>query len=96
LVSKLVTNIIYQCFDYQSNWFLNCPLTLATNNGIFIMFLRIIVHFSIFIYHVSYLIIFKINVSTYQIRVVSDTRIVSVHHSLFLNTRNRKNVSFYI
>jgi len=44
------------------------------------MSLRIIVQFSIFIYHVSitYLINLKINVSTYQIRVVSDTRIVYV------------------
>jgi len=34
------------------------------------------------IYHISYPIIFKINVSTYQICIESDTRIVSVHHSL--------------
>jgi len=30
LVFKLVTNIIYQGFDYQNNWFLNLSLTLAT------------------------------------------------------------------
>jgi len=46
------------------------------------MFVRIIVHFSLFIYHISYPIILKINVSTYQIPVVFDTRIVVVHHRL--------------
>jgi len=50
------------------------------NNHIFIMFLRIIIYFSIFIYHISYLIILKINVLTYQIRIISDTRTVYVHH----------------
>jgi len=37
--------------------------------------------FNIHIYHVSYLNIFKINVSTCQIRVVSDTHIVYMHHT---------------
>jgi len=37
------------------------------NNHIFIMFLSIIIHFLIFIYHVSYPIIFKINVLPYRI-----------------------------
>ena len=50
---------------------------------LFIMFLRIMIHFSIFIYHLSCPIIFKINVSTYRIRDVSDTHIVSVHHKLY-------------
>jgi len=54
-------------------------LNLHKNNHIFMIFLRIIIHFSIYIYHVSYLIIFKINISTYQIHVVSDTCIVFVH-----------------
>jgi len=40
------------------------------------MFLRITVYFLIFIYPVS----LKINVSTYRICVISDTRIVFVHH----------------
>jgi len=51
------------------------------------MFVKNIVHFSLFIYDVSttsYPISLKINVSTYRIRVVSDTRIVSVHHSMKL------------
>jgi len=47
-------------------------------------YLRIVIHFfNIYvshIYHVLYSIILKINVSTYRIRVVSDTCIVSVHH----------------
>jgi len=47
------------------------------------MFLRIIIYFFNIhisrIYYVSYPIIFKINVSTYQIRIVSDTCIVSMH-----------------
>jgi len=43
------------------------------------MFLTMIVHISIFIYYVSYYIIFKINISMYRIRVISDTRIVIVY-----------------
>jgi len=43
-------------------------------------FFRIIVHFSSCIYYVSYPIIFKINVSTFWIRVVLDACIVFVHH----------------
>jgi len=46
-------------------------LDLHNNKHIFIMFLRIFVHFSICIYHVSYPIIFKINISAYHICVVS-------------------------
>jgi len=49
---------------------------------ILIIFLRIIIYFSICIYHISYLIILKINVSAYQIDIVSNTHIESVHHSL--------------
>jgi len=45
-------------------------------------FLKIIAHFSIDIYHVSYHIIFKTNVSTYQICVISDTHIIFVYHKL--------------
>jgi len=54
------------------------------NNHIFIVFLRIIVHFSICIYHVTYLIIFKINVSTYWIHVIFYTCIIFVHHNFYL------------
>jgi len=43
-------------------------LDLQNNNNIFIMFLGIIVHFSICIYNVSY-IIFKINISVYTCRI---------------------------
>jgi len=42
-----------------------------STNHIFTMFLRIIVHFLICIYHMLYHIIFKINISTYQICVIS-------------------------
>ena len=62
------------------------------------------------IYHVSYPIILKINVSTYRIRVVLDTRIVSVYHSqklilesiiwilksLFHKSYSSKHISKYI
>jgi len=56
----------------------------AQNNNHILIMLRIIVHFLIFIYrvsiyHVSYLIIFKINIWTYRIHVISDTDIVYVH-----------------
>jgi len=34
------------------------------------------------IYHISYPIILKINVLTYQDIVISDTHIVSVHHRI--------------
>jgi len=43
------------------------------------MSLRIIIYFLICKYNISY-IIFKINVSTYQIRVISDIHIVYVHY----------------
>jgi len=73
--------------------FSTCSFNLDShkNNHIFIMLLRIIVYFLIFIYHVfitSYLIILKINVSTYQIRIVLDTRIVSVYHRWQTNVVN--------
>jgi len=59
------------------------------NDHIFIMFLRIIVHFSRFIYHVSityHVLWLKINLWTYRIGIISDTRIIFVHHKLLLFT----------
>jgi len=82
-------------FWLQNNWSLIRKFGFNINNHIFIMFVRIIVHFSIFIYHVSYPIILKINVSMYQIRVVSDTRIVSVSHKLE-EIKSRKYIYIYI
>jgi len=53
------------------------------------MFLSIIVQFSICIYHVSYHIIFKINVLTYRIRIVFDIHVIFVHHrQQSINRRN--------
>lgn len=52
---------------------------------IYIYMLRIFVQFSICIYHIQYPIIFKISVLAYQTYVVSDTCIVSVHHSSFVS-----------
>jgi len=47
----------FSIYDFNLNSF--------NNNHIFIIFLKIIIHFSILIYHISYFIIFKMNGSTY-------------------------------
>jgi len=63
---------IFNIFDFNLN--------LYKNNHIFIMFFKKIVYFSICIYRVSCPIIFKSNISMYQVCVVSDKRIVFAHH----------------
>jgi len=61
----------------------NFNLDSHNNNHIFIMFLYIF-NIHILCIYVSYHIIFKIKVSTYRIRVVSDTHIVPMHHRYIL------------